>query len=49
MDKVLKDKLLDMLRYLDKTCEENQLRYYAIGGTFWGRYGIKVLFHGITI
>lgn len=36
MDKVLKDKLLDMLRYLDKTCEENQLRYYAIGGTFLG-------------
>ncbi len=32
----LKTKLIDMLNYLDRVCEENGLRYYAIGGTFLG-------------
>ena len=36
MDTQYKNKLLDMLNYLDKTCTDNHLRYYAIGGTFLG-------------
>ena len=36
MDIQFKNKLLDMLNYLDKTCSDNHLRYYAIGGTFLG-------------
>ena len=29
-------KLIEMLNYLDKICQVNNIRYYAIGGTFLG-------------
>lgn len=31
-----REKLIEMLTYLDKTCQDNDIRYYAIGGTFLG-------------
>ncbi|WP_288887379.1 phosphorylcholine transferase LicD [uncultured Eubacterium sp.] len=32
----LQKKLLDMLKWFDKICEENNISYYAIGGTMLG-------------
>lgn len=36
MDAIMKQKYLEMLNYLDGICSDNNLRYYAIGGTFLG-------------
>lgn len=32
----LQEKLLDMLKWFDRYCRENDLRYYALGGTLLG-------------
>jgi lipopolysaccharide cholinephosphotransferase len=32
----VQEKLLDMLRWFHRLCVENNLRYYAIGGTMLG-------------
>lgn len=45
----LQEAELDIFKEFIRICQENHLRYFICGGSFWGQSGIRALFLGMMI